>query len=83
MPRKRTPLPEDKDLARFIRSFAKNLKSLRDKADLSQQELASKAGLSTTTVYELENARVADIRLGTIVALARALGKPPLGLLNE
>jgi transcriptional regulator with XRE-family HTH domain len=57
----------------WLRIFADKLKQLREKAELSQQNLASRAGLSSTIVYELETRKVADVRLGTVIALAGAL----------
>ena len=78
MPRKQKPEPEDKELAKQLKVLSANIKRFRGNMKprkWSQQELASNAKLSMTTVYEIEGAKAADVRLGTIIALARALGK--------
>lgn len=49
------------------------LASARRAADLSQQELADKAGLSRLTVQRTESAMI-DARLSSLHAMARALG---------
>jgi transcriptional regulator with XRE-family HTH domain len=50
------------------------LKSLREAAGISQQELAMKSGLSMSVVAGTEQGRRTDPRLSTLLALANALG---------
>ena len=50
------------------------LKQLRAAAGLTQQALATKAGLSMATVIHMEGGRTPDPRASTLKALARALG---------
>jgi transcriptional regulator with XRE-family HTH domain len=50
------------------------LKQLRKAADLTQQALATKAGLSMSAVIHIEKGRIPDPRASTVKALARALG---------
>jgi transcriptional regulator with XRE-family HTH domain len=50
------------------------LKRLRTAADLTQQDLAMKAGLSISSVVQIERGIIPDPRGSTLKALARALG---------
>ena len=56
--------------------FAANLRRVRNKAGVSQEELAQRCGLHRTEVSLLERAG-REPRLGTIVKLAGALGTTP------
>src|SRR5690348_10951180 len=60
--------------------FGERLRALRTKAGLTQTELSEKAGLRQTHVSQLERGAV-EPRLGTIIALADALGIEPAQLL--
>jgi transcriptional regulator with XRE-family HTH domain len=53
--------------------FSKNLRNARERAGLSQEQLAAKSDLHPTEISRLERAR-REPRLGTIVRLARGLG---------
>lgn len=57
------------------RSFGRVIRDLRLKADLSQEELAHRAGLSPVYVSELERG-LRSPSLATIGKLGKALGKP-------
>jgi transcriptional regulator with XRE-family HTH domain len=59
-----------------------NLKTLRERAGLSQQQLAERAGVWRETVSTVENL-VYPARLRTRVALAEALGVAPHELEGE
>jgi transcriptional regulator with XRE-family HTH domain len=50
------------------------LKELRNKAGMTQQALATVAGLSISAIIHIEAGRIPDPRLSTLQALARALG---------
>ena len=50
------------------------LKELRKAADLTQQALATKAGLSMSAIIHLEAGRIPDPRISTLRAIARVLG---------
>ncbi len=54
--------------------IGKNVKRLRLKAGLTQQDLAVAAGLNTSVVSQLEQGRNGDPRVSTLRALAKALG---------
>jgi transcriptional regulator with XRE-family HTH domain len=50
------------------------LKRLRTAADLTQQDLAMKAGLSISAVVQIESGKIPNPRMDTLRALAKALG---------
>jgi transcriptional regulator with XRE-family HTH domain len=50
------------------------LRALREAAGLSQQEVATRAGISLSVVFQLEQGKRKDPKLSTLVALAEALG---------
>jgi transcriptional regulator with XRE-family HTH domain len=53
--------------------IAKHLRSARDDAGLSQQQLAMAAGLSVSVVCQVEQGKTPDPRISTVVRLADAL----------
>lgn len=50
-----------------------NLKEIREKKGMTQNELAKKSGVGRITINRIENNRQLDIKTGTIVKLANAL----------
>ena len=50
------------------------LKELRERANLTQQDLAVAAGLSVSAVSQIEQGTNLDPRMNTLKALARVLG---------
>ncbi len=62
-------------------TFARNLRTERQRLNLSQEALGFKCDLNTSEVSRLERS-ARDPRLATIVKLARALGIPPAKLLD-
>ena len=65
-----------------IRYVGANTVRLRKKAGVSQAELAAATGISTIALSKIESGNVADMRLSTLVRLARALGVSPSLLLR-
>jgi transcriptional regulator with XRE-family HTH domain len=57
-----------------VPALAGNLKTLRQAKGLTQQALASAAGISMSVVFQIEQGARGDPRISTVVALARALG---------
>lgn len=55
-------------------TLAARLRSLRDKAGLTQAALAARAGLSVVAVFHLEQGRRSDPKVSTLAKLADALG---------
>jgi transcriptional regulator with XRE-family HTH domain len=61
---------------------ARALKRLREERNLTQAELATRAGLHVSMVFQMEQGRRADPRLSTLKGLAQGLGMA-LGELAE
>ncbi len=54
--------------------IALRVKELREKAALTQQDLAIKSGLSVSNLSQIEQGKTPDPRMSTLLALAGALG---------
>jgi transcriptional regulator with XRE-family HTH domain len=70
-------------MKKLRKAIAARLKSLREGAGLSQQDVAMKADLSLSLVAKMEQGKKADPRASTLLALAGALGVPPGRLLDD
>jgi DNA-binding Xre family transcriptional regulator len=64
---------EDPELSKALARLGKNIKALRELRGMTLQDLAFHSSLALSTVWEIESARVDDLRLSTVAALARAL----------
>jgi len=51
------------------------IKYFREKQNMSQDQLAQKSGISRQTISALENNENYDVKIGTMVSIADALGK--------
>ncbi len=77
----------DTDLAALMQRVGKNVTRLRKgtkgKAgrNLSQQALSSKADIALSSLVDIEQGK-ANIRLSTVMSVAKALGVPPHELLK-
>jgi DNA-binding XRE family transcriptional regulator len=58
-----------------IKAFGTHLRVLRERAGMSQQELADTAEISKITVQRIENAKY-RVTLDTLISLAAALNMP-------
>jgi len=54
--------------------YLKNLKKLRNKKGWSQERLAREAGISYHTLIKIEQDRIRNPKLETLIKLAKALG---------
>ena len=54
--------------------YLKNLKKLRKKKGWSQEKLAREACISYQTLIKIEQGRIKNPRLDTLIKLAKALG---------
>jgi len=54
--------------------YLKNLKKLRNKKGWSQERLAREAGISYQTLIKIEQDRIKNPKLETLIKLSRALG---------
>jgi transcriptional regulator with XRE-family HTH domain len=64
------------------RRFAETLREARVNAEISQEELAERAGLHRTYISQLERG-LKSPSLDVIVALAKGLGKTPLEFVSR
>jgi transcriptional regulator with XRE-family HTH domain len=61
--------------ALFSRRLGRKLRTYRERAGKTQEEIGATPGLpSTTTIYNLETGRAATVKVGTILVLARFYG---------
>lgn len=77
----KTNLPND--LVKTIRRVGANLHYYRLDAELTQAELSKAAQVSVTTINEMEARRCRDMRLSTLVSLAKALDVPLIKFFGE
>jgi DNA-binding XRE family transcriptional regulator len=77
------PRPQARTSLKESPSIAERLKKLRRDAGLSQEDLAAKAGLSASTVEQIEQGKKPDPRMNTLRALAWALGVDYAALMGE
>jgi transcriptional regulator with XRE-family HTH domain len=50
------------------------VKEVRESKGMTQEELEIKSGVSRQTISAIENNKCGDVKTGTLVAIARALG---------
>lgn len=60
--------------AKQPQNFGERVKALREKAKISQQQLAQTAGVSMSFIAKIEQGSQANPRAKALLALARALG---------
>ncbi|MBF1331903.1 MAG: helix-turn-helix transcriptional regulator [Mogibacterium diversum] len=51
------------------------IKEFRKELNMSQEELANKAGISRATLSKLESGRIVEVSTNTLFKIADALGK--------
>jgi transcriptional regulator with XRE-family HTH domain len=71
------------ELMKLAKVLSVRIKSLREAAGLSQQEVAMRGELSLSLVAKLEQGKKADPRASTLLALAKALSVRPGKLLDD
>jgi transcriptional regulator with XRE-family HTH domain len=71
-----------RDTHRYLRAFGRNVKVQRVGLDLTQEQLAERAGLCRTFIGKLERGQT-GINLVELPALAQALGMRQAELLPE
>jgi transcriptional regulator with XRE-family HTH domain len=54
--------------------MGEKIKKRREELKMSQDELAEKAGISRQTVSAIETGKYENVMIGTLKAIARALG---------
>jgi len=63
-------------------AVGRNIKALRKRRDLTQEELAHRAGMHPVEVGRAERG-VRDLRVSTVTKLARGLEVPPMELMRD
>ena len=76
------PPPPDGERRQMILRLARNVAAARQRAGLTQHQLAQAADLSRATVHLIE-AGACDPKLSTVTSLANALGRTALSLFDE
>jgi transcriptional regulator with XRE-family HTH domain len=76
------PVPNDETDSPLF-DLGAQLRLGRRRSDLSQRELADRAGVSASTVARLESERLCGLRLSTLAALLRGLGLAVVCVDNE
>ena len=71
----RYPTPEDTDWSSWLRRLGTSMRDLRESLGLSQEEVASRAGLSQGSVSRFENGRNSHIGALVILKLGAALAR--------
>jgi transcriptional regulator with XRE-family HTH domain len=66
----------------LLATFAQNIRQIRTRKNISQQAVAEKAKVSVSYISMLERAQRSP-QLETLEAIAKALGVPPLSLLQS
>lgn len=56
--------------------MAYNIKKIREKKKMTQEQLSKSSGVSRTTIIKLENSEDSEVQVGTLKALATALDVP-------
>lgn len=65
----------------FISDFGVHVRQLREKKNMSQQDLANDCGMSKRQIGRIERGEI-NTSLGTIINIANALEVEPKDLLN-
>ena len=73
---------EDPLLLEMIENIVSNVKKERTRLGITQAELASSSQLAQNTIAEIEQARIENLRLSTLAAIARGLNVKPIKLLK-
>ena len=51
------------------------VKEVREKLGLTQEELAERSGISRVTIVKVESGEKFDLKVSTLLAISKALGK--------
>lgn len=72
---------KDKQLSELLKIISVKIKAYRQELDLSQNQLAKLSGVALSTINEIENLVVRDVRLSTLTTLAKFLKQNPIDLM--
>ena len=82
-PKREDILIESPKLRKFLSNFSMNVEIVRKSKGITQQGLSNKANLSISTVSEIEQRRLKNLTLSTLVAIAEALNEDPISLITR
>ena len=71
------------ELKKLISNFSKNLYLIRKYRGYTQLNVSQRSKLSLTTIADIEQGVIEDIRLGTITAIAKALKVSPIAMQSK
>ena len=60
------------------KTFSRNLKRLRDRKGLTQENLAERLDISVRYIQQLEGRNCPNVKIDTIAAIAKALSAKPV-----
>lgn len=70
------------DEQQFLKNIGFKIQFMRKKRDLTQEQLAERAGLATATIGHIESTHVYGLSLIALHRIANALGVEPKALLD-
>lgn len=62
-------------LKEIVMGFTSKVRAKRLKLGMTQQDLATQSRLALNTISEIEQKRIEDIKLGTVIAVCKGLGE--------
>ena len=65
---------KDYSIPELIHLLGSRYRDYRQRADMTQKEVAERAGLSVVTVYKFESGTANNLSLGTFLLLLKAVG---------
>ena len=68
------PIKHKPNITNEVGKMGYCVKRIREEKHMTQEELEAKSGVSRQTISAIENNRCGDVKTGTIIALAKALG---------
>ncbi|MDE0150999.1 MAG: helix-turn-helix transcriptional regulator [Bdellovibrionales bacterium] len=82
-PRKSEIQIQDHMLKDLLSALCINMKVIREKRNMTQQDLAYKSKLSLSTITAIEQRSLQNLNLSTLTAICKALRISPTVLLNK
>lgn len=73
----------DGELSVILKLISRKLKIFREELGISQNELSRRSRVALSTINEIENEVVRDLRLSTITCLARHLKRKPIEFITD
>lgn len=74
---------DDGELSIILKFISRKLRIFREELGISQNELSRRSKVALSTINEIENEVVRDLRLSTITCLARHLDRKPIEFITD